>query len=102
MKAQSQGEQKPDCSKHKRDLFGESFMPNVARAIADLHYETLAELFDCLIHEFHNDAVKDAEDGRYSLAGSLENASHNCRLVFENIELAFEISKPFMTKPLQP
>lgn len=94
--AKPSAKEKPDCSNHKKDLFGEKHMPMAARAIADLHYETLAELFDCLIHEFHHDAVKDAEGGRYNLAGCLENLSGIMRQAFEQSETTWEISKPFM------
>lgn len=87
---------KPDCSGHPKDLFGHTDMKEVAEAIGDLNYETLAELMDALANKFSRDAISDAMGGRYDLATELNAASHNIHEAFGNIETAWHYSKPFM------
>jgi hypothetical protein len=85
-----------DCSKHKKDLFGETDMKKVAEAIGDLHYETLAVLLDQLSSKLYLDAAKDRADGRKMIAASLEYAASPIHEAHIFIEHAWQISKPFM------
>lgn len=93
----------PDnCSRHSKQVAGISDMKLLAEAIGDLHYETLAELFNYLASKLASDAIKDAKGGRYSLATELNGASHYIDKAFNHIETAWLISKPFMDKTTEP
>lgn len=85
-----------DCSKHKKDLFGETDMKKVAEAIGDLHYESLSKFLWELQTKFHNDSINDIKGQRFKLGHLLHRAS---KLVYEasnEIERAWQISKYFM------
>lgn len=90
---------KPDCSRHSKQVGGFTDMKLLAEAIGDLHYGTLAELFSHLSSKLARDGIKDAEAGRCSLAGELHAASRNLNNAFNNIESAWMFSSPFMDKP---
>ena len=85
-----------DCSRHSKQVNGISDMKILADGIADLHYETFAELLNYLASRLATDAINDAKAGRYQLATELNAASHDLDKVFHHIESAYEISKPFM------
>lgn len=86
----------PDCSKHPKELFGESDMKKVAEAIGDLHYETLHKLLCELEDKFRKDAQKDYERGRHNLSDKLLLAAETIEEVIEYVGQAWVISKPFM------
>lgn len=85
-----------DCSKHKKELFGESDMAKVAEAIGDLHYQTLAELLAHLADKLHADARKDAERGRKLLSEQLDDAAYVIAQAGDYIKDAYLICAPFM------
>lgn len=85
-----------DCSKHKKDLFGETDMKVVAEAIGDLHYESLCELFKQLSLKIYKDANRDANDSKINLSIELMNAAFYVDYAFRNLYKARQISKPFM------
>lgn len=88
--------EKPDCSQHKKDLFGETDMKKVAEAIGDLHYETLKELMYHLSEKFWADSKNDKKGGRHRLSTVLGCASSSTKATAEYMEDLLEISKPFM------
>ncbi len=85
-----------DCSKHKKELFGQTDMKVVAEAIGDLNYETLSKLLWQLQTKLHNDAIKDISRHRFKLSHALERSSHFIYEAGNEIESAWQISKPFM------
>ena len=85
-----------DCSQHKKDLFGHSDMKEVAEAIGDLHYETLAELIDQLSKKISLDGLKDETHGRVELAANLFMVAGHLAKAHVFASWAYEISKPFM------
>lgn len=85
-----------DCSKHKKEVAGISDMKELAEMVGDLHYETLAEFLWQLNLKIHNDAIKDAHGKRFLLATALATASNKINEAAQNIESAWQISKPFM------
>lgn len=87
---------KPNCSQHKKDLFGEKNMKVVAEAICGLHYETLHELFSALCDKFEFDATNDSMGGRTELSKHLFIASELCNDITVPMYKAWQISKPFM------
>lgn len=87
-----------DCSNHKKDLYGHSDMKEVAEAIGDLRYDTLAELFGHLQEKLFNDMVKDNEGGRPKLGHCLLWTHYAIRKAWTGAERAWEISKPFMNQ----
>lgn len=90
---------KPDCQKHKKEVAGISDMGNLARMIADLHYETLSQLFYQLHYEFMRDSVNDKNGGRAKLSGQLEKLSTDMSNAYDSAASCWRISKPFMTEP---
>lgn len=88
-----------DCSRHKKELFGQTDMKVVAEAIGDLHYETLTELLDQLSVKLFMDAAKDRAAGKKAIANILEHAASPIHEASIFIEHAWQISKPFMTSP---
>ena len=87
---------KSDCSKHKRDLFGETDMKVVAEMIGDLHYESLTELFHYLENKLWIDSQKDKANGKTDLSSFLVNACDGMGIAHQNMQKAWQISKPFM------
>lgn len=88
---------KPNYSKHKKELFGQSDMKVVAEAIGDLHYETLSALFFELSEKIDSDGRKDFINGRIKLSEKLFNAKLHLHWTGIYFQDAWEISKPFMT-----
>jgi hypothetical protein len=88
----------PDCSNHKKDLFGETDMKIVAEAIGDLHYKTLERLIWHLGKKLYVDSQKDNEAGRKNLASCLHDAAGHLESASYWIGYARDISKPFMKK----
>lgn len=85
-----------NCSNHKKELFGHTDMKEVASAISDLHYETLAKLLDRLSDKLYDDASKDLLKNRTKLSVELREASQYLATASNSIESAWKISKPFM------
>lgn len=85
-----------DCSKHKKDLFGEADMKKAARVIADMHYESLCELLLHLSQSLLEDSQKDGYDGKAQLSKSLDYAGDFIYDAHISLIDAWKISKPFM------
>jgi len=85
-----------NCSKHKKDLFGETDMKKVAEAIGDLHYQALGELLWKLACKLKRDAFKDKIGGREKLHDFLWVAGDHIECAAFGIQDAWQISKPFM------
>lgn len=85
-----------NCSEHNKEIAGIADMKQLAEMIGDLHYETLAELFDHLERKFYSDSQNDADGGRVRLSAALNRASFNMRWANRNIQSAWNISKAFM------
>lgn len=88
----------PDCSNHKKDLFGETDMKVVAEAISNLHYESFVDLLGFLEGKMCVDAMNDKASGRGRLAGGLFTAAEGFNKARKGIEYAWQISKPFMNQ----
>lgn len=88
--------EKPDCSGHKKDLFGETDMKVVAEAIGDLHYETLSELLGHLGAKIFSDGLKDESEGRKWLGYELQKSGRSIGAAKFHLSKAWIISKPFM------
>lgn len=86
----------PDCSNHRKDVFGEHDMKKLAEEIGDLHYEALGEFLLRLKEKIQHDSTKDKEAGRYLLANKLWVASGGIYTAYVNVTIASSISKPFM------
>ncbi|MEO6304185.1 MAG: hypothetical protein ABIP51_13550 [Bacteroidia bacterium] len=87
---------KPDCSKHKKEVAGISDMKEIAEMVGDLHYETLAKFIKELRHKIYEDGQKDFVNGRTQLSSALFEAAINLHQVFINIKKAWKISEQFM------
>lgn len=85
-----------DCSKHKKDLFGETDMKKVAERIGDLHYETLTDLLSKLSVKLYKDGLKDRNSSKEILGCVLADASNDVAAAASHIGKAWTISKPFM------
>lgn len=85
-----------DCSNHKKDVAGISDMKVLAEMIGDLHYETLTILFNYLVIKINEDGHNDWMAGRDQLAAELKCAATQLLKAANNIEKAWQISKPFM------
>lgn len=86
----------PECSSHKKELFGQTNMKVVAEAIGDLHYETMSELLNALAAKLWHDYEKDNEAGREELARCLLWTYYGVHKASHGAERAWQISKPFM------
>lgn len=89
-------ESTPDCSNHKKELFGQTDMKVVAEAIGDLHYETLAELLAHLHDKIETDAFYDYVGDRPYLSIHLGDAAEYLGRAARSIQQAWQISKPHM------
>lgn len=90
---------KPDCSRHSKQVAGISDMEQLAIAVGDLHYQSLMNFLAHLSKKLEADALKDHEGGREKLASALQYAGMG---VFESalrMEKVYELCKPFMDKP---
>jgi hypothetical protein len=87
-----------DCSKHKTYIEFDkiSTIEELVEDIGDLRYDSLAEFLELLADKIQRDGDKDWNGNRTKLALSLYNASVNIKKTKENIDCAWEISKPFM------
>lgn len=85
-----------DCSKHRKDVFGETDMKKVAEEIGDLHYAALFDLLLSLSEKIKADALKDREGDRPFLANALDISWFHVKAASNYIEAAWEISKRYM------
>lgn len=86
-----------DCSKHKKEVEGyNGSIKDLARDVADLHYESLSEFLLELGFCLNEDARADEGRGRPKLASNLKEGAQHITRGHLNIEKAWEISKPYM------
>lgn len=85
-----------DCSQHKKEVAGITDMKVLAEMIGDLHYESLSKFLWELQTKLHNDSIKDLEGERFKIGHILSRASSRIYQASEEIESAWQISKPFM------
>lgn len=88
----------PDCSGHKKDLFGKTDMKEVAEAIGDLNYETLQELFFQLSVKLYQDEMRDANNKRPELGASLDHTSDHIANAAHCMARAWKTSKKYMNE----
>lgn len=93
---------KPDCSRHLKEVAGISDMEKLAEMVGDLHYETLTKFLDCLSLKISKDAILDESHGRKDLAAELYLISGHLFKATANCDQAWRISKPYMSKKLEP
>lgn len=91
-----------DCSQHKKEVAGISDMKVLAEMIGNLHYESLAHLLYHLSDKLYEDGKKDFHAGRTQLARELFKAQLSVHEAHTEIEQAWKLSKPFMTKKQTP
>lgn len=89
---------KPDCSRHKKDVAGITDMKLLAEMIGDLHYETLYIFLERLSEKFNSDSFNDYKGGRVELSDTLQVAQRKIHEASWMIRKAWRISKPFMNK----
>lgn len=89
-------ESKPDCSRHKKQVAGITDMKALAEMIGDLHYETMANLFNALAEKLFYDFHKDEAEGRIKLAACGRWLYYSIHKASAGAERAWQISKPFM------
>lgn len=80
----------------QKDVAGITDMKVLAEMIGDLHYETFADLLLHLKRKVVEDSEKDRNDGRTTLADTLETAGGLLYTSHQFIIKAWQISKPFM------
>lgn len=87
---------KPDCSKHKKDFHGMEDMKEFAEQIGNMHYEALTQFLYHLSKKIDADSLKDYNSGRTKLGTALQYTGMS---IFESslrMEKVWQISKPFM------
>lgn len=87
-----------DCSNHKKEVAGVSDMKVLAEMIGNLHYETLAELFQHLSKKIFQGAEKDAKAKRLALSSILYDLNYELNVCHRLADRAWKISKPFMSQ----
>ncbi len=91
-----------NCSKHRKDILGESDMKVLAEMIGDLHYEALASLFKELGKKLQQDSRNDWKNKKTQLSNRLKIASNCLKGAYVVITEAWQISKPFMENNTEP
>lgn len=82
---------------HKDQIDGyEGSSVELAEAIGDLKYDTLANFLTLLAAEIEKDGAKDRSRGRVQLAASLENCTLHLQKAKLAIDKAWKISAPYM------
>jgi len=85
-----------NCSKHKKELFGQTDMKVVAEVIGDLHYDSLRKLLYELHAKLWADAAKDRASDRIQLADELSSAAFMIGSAYMHMNEVWKICKPFM------
>ena len=85
-----------DCSKHKKEVFGESDMAALAEAVGDLHYEALAYFLLELGNKILADAKVDYDAGRFKLASELHHLGFGLHGAYLRSLSVWNVCKPFM------
>lgn len=83
--------------KHARTVVGVE-VPDLARRVASLHYETLEAFLEALASFLEADAKADNERGRPKLAQSLQNTAEAIKAARDHMQNAWKISRPFMVE----
>lgn len=82
---------------HKDQIDGYEGSPaDLAEAIGDLKYDALANFLALLAAKIEKDGAKDRNRGRIQLATSLEESAKNLRSAKSSIDIAWQISAPYM------
>ena len=79
---------------HKR--YSTDELKDIARSIADMHYEDMSYLIGTLADMLSTDADKDRAKNRIKLATACESASVYLSNASMDLERAMKISKPYM------
>ena len=79
---------------HKR--YNTTALKDIARSIADMHYEDMSYLIGTLADMLSTDADKDRAKNRIKLATACESASVYLSNASMDLERAMKISKPYM------
>lgn len=90
---------KPDCSRHSKQVGGFTDMKLLAEAVGDLNYETLKDFLEKFSRKLFIDAAKDRAESRTRLANYLDAAANNIHFAASQIGAAWDVCKPFMEKP---
>lgn len=93
----SQEKTKDDCSRHPRIIAGLE-MPELSKAIVNLHYESLQELFSLLPFDFKISGDKDFISGNHKLHFHQRMISKHLYKASHHSKALWNISKPFMDK----
>jgi hypothetical protein len=82
--------------KHPIEIKRYDSMQSLAKDISKLRYDSLASFLNWLSIFLLEDSGEDDLRGRRKLSGYLLNASKKLETVQENIDLAWEVCKPYM------
>lgn len=83
------------CENHKKEVAGLK-PPELSKAIVGMHYEALADLFDCLYRDFREAGYKDYAIGKPSLNEQQQMISAYMLNALHHARNLWQISKPFM------
>jgi hypothetical protein len=84
------------CQRHQLSIPGFSH-EQLAEAIGDLRYDSLAALLAALAEKLERDAQADAGRQRHKLSSSLAEAAIKLTEAKSAVDRAWAISKPYMT-----
>jgi len=84
-----------DYSKHKKEVAGLN-MTELSKSIVDLHYESLAELFQLLSKDFMEVSSNDYKLGNTNVAYELNSIGWGFFKLSPHADKIWQISKPFM------
>lgn len=88
------------CERHPTKIKGFDDMESASRAVADLHYKSLAQFLGWLSVHIKDDSRKDEENGRVQLAAKLNLLSNQLIGANDTAKDVWEICKPYMEDPL--
>jgi hypothetical protein len=74
-------------------------LAELAAALSDLRYDTLAAFLAALTSKLTQDATKDAGRGRLKLAAALQAVAEHLAAASEDVARAWTICEPFMDAP---
>jgi hypothetical protein len=74
-------------------------LEDLAAALSDLRYDTLAAFLAALTSKLTLDATKDADRGRLKLAAALRAAAEHLAAAGEDVARAWTICEPYMEAP---
>lgn len=85
------------CKKHLDHVKGwDGSLKELVIAIGNMRYDEVVKFLDLLEEELYRQAVADEKRKRVKLSASLRSAALHLRLAVLDMEVAWEICKPYM------